>query len=210
MESQQTLGKSTQQTGTLQNSLTTCLICRPGAAGAPGWRQQGPAKQAHTRLNEIRLALLHFVLVSACSPNEPCMVYAWTRTFLPSTSRVWTSQCVSVGLGSTLLVGMVQWDQRVQGECVKPVCDFRALLDHHLRGETASSTVLGKDAEPQVCVQRGADGVSRCADGGKAQEELEGDSRWMESARNTLCESGRHTDSPEQKQTTEGVLRTWS
>lgn len=120
MESQQTLGKSTQQTGTLQNSLTTCLICRPGAAGAPGWRQQGPAKQAHTRLNEIRLALLHFVLVSACSPNEPCMVYAWTRTFLPSTSRVWTSQCVSVGLGSTLLVGMVQWDQRVQGECVKP------------------------------------------------------------------------------------------
>lgn len=109
---------------TLQNSLTTCLICRPGAAGAPGWRQQGPAKQAHTRLNEIRLALLHFVLVSACSPNEPCMVYAWTRTFLPSTSRVWTSQCVSVGLGSTLLVGMVQWDQRVQGECVKPVCDF--------------------------------------------------------------------------------------
>lgn len=50
----------------------------------------------------------------------------------------------------------------MQGERVKPVCDFQALLDHHLRGGKASSTALGKYAEPQVCVRWDADGVSMC------------------------------------------------
>lgn len=41
----------------------------------------------------------------------------------------------------------------------EPVCDFQAPLVQHLWGREPSSSVLGKDAEPQVCVRGGAEGV---------------------------------------------------
>lgn len=139
----------------LQHAEST-FWTRPGAAGAPGRRQQGPAKQAHARLNKIRQAL------PACAAGVSVLltshagaaygVRVWTRIFLPSASRIWTSHCVSVGPGSTPLVGMVQWDQCMHGERVKPARDSQALWDHHLRGGKASRPVLGKFAEPQVCV----------------------------------------------------------
>lgn len=163
LESQQSAGKSTQQTATAEQprgvprALSGLgLTCRPGAAGAPGRRQQGPAKQVHARLNKIRQALPACAAgVSVLLTSHAGAAYGirvWTRIFLPSASRIWTSHCVSVGPGSTPLVGMVQWDQCMHGERVKPARDSQALWDHHLRGGKASRPVLGKFAEPQVCV----------------------------------------------------------
>lgn len=79
----------------------------------------------------------------------------------------------------------------------KPVCDFQAPLVHHLWGRKTSSSVLGKDAEPQVCVRGGAKGCA-CGRGGKGQDALQGDNRGMMSARNTLRVSGRHLTSQQE------------
>lgn len=90
------------------------------------------------------------------------------------------------------------WDQPVQRELVnKPVCDFQAPLVHHLWGRKTSSSVLGKDAEPQVCVRGGAKGCA-CGRGGKGQDALQGDDKGMMSARNTLRVSGRHLASQQE------------